>query len=177
VKDLKLARRYAKALYQAALEENEVESVVETVRDLLLPLIDDTTFRLFWFSGVVPQPRQLELVDSTFESAPGTVRHFLRLLIEKRRVSILKDVLELILVLHDEETGVIRATLVTAVELNADELKPFEELLYKQFSGTVILSHEVDPSLIGGFRLQYGDKIIDGSVERSLSEIKRKLSA
>jgi F-type H+-transporting ATPase subunit delta len=178
VKDPKLARRYAQALYSAAVQVGEEEAVMQAVRDVLVPLLDDPQFRLFWLSRRVPVPRQLELVDEAFKGTPASLRHFLMLLIEKRREGILAEIIPALAIINDETTGVVRATLTTAVELNDEEAKPFVEMLKKRLAGgTVVLTRGVDPSLIGGFRLRYGDKVIDGSIARSIDEIERLLTA
>ncbi|MFH0881685.1 MAG: ATP synthase F1 subunit delta [bacterium] len=178
MKDPKLARRYAQALYSAAVQMGEVEAVMEAVRDILVPLLDDPQFRLFWLSGFVPAPRQRELVDEAFKDVPASLRHFLKLLIEKRREGILAEVVPMLGSIHDEATDVVRATLTTALELNDEEAKPFEVMLKKRLGGgTIVLTRRVDPSLIGGFRLRYGDKVIDGSIARSIDEIERRLTA
>ncbi len=178
MKDPKLAKRYARALYSAAKEAGEVDAVMQVARETLAPLLDDPQFRLFWLSRRVPAPRRQELVDQLFKEAPASLRHFLKLLIEKKRESILREVAATLDLLHDEQTGVVRATLTTAVELSGEDVKPFEQLLKKRLGGaTVVLTREVDQSLVGGFRLRYGDKVIDGSVARSIHEIERRLSA
>lgn len=177
MKDPKLARRYAQALYSAAVQAGEADAVMQAVQEVLVPLLDDPQFRLFWFSRRVPAPRQLELVDEAFKDVPGSLRHFLMLLIDKRREGILAEVIPALNVIHDDAANVMRATLTTAVELSDAETVPFEELLAKRFGGTVVLTRKVQPSLVAGFRLRYGDKVIDGSVERSINEIERLLSA
>lgn len=176
--DLKLARRYAQAIYNAAVGAGEVDGVIEAVEGTLRPLLDDDQFKLFWYSRRVPPHRQKELVDEVFGQFPVTLRNFMKLLLDKKREDLLPDVVTTLAVIHDEASGTVRATLTTAIELSDEEAKPFEAMLAKRVgSGNVILSRKVDDELIGGFRLRYSDRIIDGSVARSLGEIKRRLTA
>jgi F-type H+-transporting ATPase subunit delta len=178
VTDPKLARRYAQALYAAARQAEEVDGVMQAVTETLTPLVKDEQFRLFWYSRRVPMQRQLELIDSLFEAFPASLRNFLKLLLEKKREGILADVIGALRGIHDEASGTVRATLTTAVKLSDEEAEPFEAMLAKRVGGgNIVLTRKVDPSLIGGFRIRYGDRIIDGSVERSLGEISRRLTA
>ncbi|HEB85220.1 MAG TPA: F0F1 ATP synthase subunit delta, partial [Bacteroidetes bacterium] len=77
----------------------------------------------------------------------------------------------------DEESGVVRAHLTTALPLEEKQAAPFIAYLKARLGGEVKLTREVDPELIAGFRLSWRDKVIDGSVARSIQEIRRRLSA
>ncbi len=178
MRDPKLGRRYAEALYGAAREQGTLEEVHQVVRELLVPLTEERTFQAFWRGYGIPLEKKLELIEELFKEAPAALRQFLRLLLEKKREDVLLDVLPAFTEIVDRESGVVRAVLKTAIELEEAELTPFKELLAKRTgSSDVELRHQVDTSLIAGFRLQYGDKVIDASVARTLLELRRRLSA
>ena len=177
MRDPRLGRRYAEALYSAASDQGVAEEVVAAFEETIAPLANDPHFLAFWRGRRVPEARRYELVDELFGRLPKAVTQFLKLLLEKKREEVLFDVIPALRDLHDKQRGMVRATLTTAVELSEGELTPFRELLADRLGGEVTLFHKVDPDLIAGFRLRYGDRIIDGSVARSISEIRRRLSA
>ncbi len=174
--DPKLARRYAEGLYEAAKDAGDVDDVMEAMK-LIHEAYESPVLRQFWVGHQVPQPKKLEVVDEAFADTPELVRTFLKVLIEKKREAILEDVYPALSALYDQERGVVRATLTTAIELEEDETTPFVDYLKKELDAEIILSRKVDPSIIAGFRLRFGDRIIDASVERSISEIRRRVSA
>lgn len=177
MKDPKLGRRYAEALYSAASDQGVVDDVVLASETVLEPLVKDQTFQVFWLGRQIPLPKKLELIDEVFKEVPVLLRNFLRLLLDKKREEVLVDMLPALREIHDRERGIVRAVLTTAIEISEDDMAPFKELVTKLLGGKVELTRKVNESLIAGFTLRYGDKIIDGSVARSISEIRRRLSA
>ena len=74
--------------------------------------------------------------------------------------------------------GVADAHIETAFELSPAELGSLMETLSKKFSGLTL--HPVvvvNPDLIGGVRIRVGDKLLDGSIRASLSQMKTALTA
>ncbi len=103
---------------------------------------------------------------------------FLRLLLTKNREEVLFDALTALSDINDRERGTVRATLTTAIEMDDANLEEFKALLIKKTDGgEVILEQKIDTNIIAGFILRFGDKIIDASVARSISEIRRRMSA
>lgn len=177
MRDPRLGRRYAEALYSAASDQGVADEVVTAFEETIAPLENDPHFLAFWRGRRVPEARRYELVDELFGKLPKVVTQFFKLLLEKKREEVLFDVIPALRDLHDKQRGIVRATLTTAVALGDDELAPFKALLADRLGGDVTLTTNVDEGLIAGFRLRYGDKIIDGSVVRSITEIRRRLSA
>lgn len=177
MRDPRLGRRYAEALFGAARDAGKTDEVVSAMFDVIEPLKDDPTFLAFWRGRRVPLPRKLEIIDELFKEIEVTVRQFLKLLLEKGREEILFDVFPALRVINDREKGIVRAVLTTAVELDEAELEPFRALLAERLGGKIVLTHKVDKTLVAGFTLRFADKVIDGSVARSISEIRRRLSA
>lgn len=177
MRDPRLGRRYAEALYSAASDQGVVDDVVLASETVLEPLVEDATFQSFWKGHQMPLPKKLELIEEIFKEIPALLRNFLRLLLDKKREEVLNDMLPALREIHDRERGVVRAVLTTAIEIGEDDMAPFNELVAKLLGGKVDLTRKVNESLVAGFTLRYGDKIIDGSVARSISEIRRRLSA
>jgi F-type H+-transporting ATPase subunit delta len=177
VSDPKLGRRYAQALFNAAAGAGATSEVTVAMNDVVASLIEDKTFWVWWRSRRIPLSSKIEGLDKALKDVHIIVRQFLKLLLEKKREEILPDAVSEYRIIADREAGVIRAVLTTAVELQEDELIPFRDMLKKRAGGDAILAHQVDASLIGGFRLRYGDKVIDGSVSRALETLNRKMTA
>jgi len=177
VSDPKLGRRYAQALFNAAKEAGAASEVTSAMNETIASLLDDKTFTVWWRSRRIPLPNKVEALDRALKDVHVIVRQFLKLLLEKKREEILADAVNEYRIIADREAGVIRAVLTTSVELKDDELQPFREMLLKHAGGEAMLEHEVDAGLIGGFRLRYGDKVIDGSVSRALETLNRRMTA
>jgi F-type H+-transporting ATPase subunit delta len=68
------------------------------------------------------------------------------------------------------------ATVTTAKELTADEQQRLATALGKQYGKDVQLHVVVDPTLIGGLRVEIGDDVIDGAVSSRLDDARRRLA-
>jgi len=177
VSDPKLGRRYADALYDSAKKHGIVPDMMDAMDALNQSFRGHPEIVRFW-SGFQVKPQQKKTaIQKALKDAPSIVRNFLFLLIDKKREALLFDVFTALNARHDLELGLVRATLTTAVELKENEGAGFSTWLKQQFGGVIELSQKVDESLIAGFRLRYGNRIIDASVERAIKEIRRRVSA
>ncbi len=113
---------------------------------------------------VVPDIRPVEL-------------NLLRLLRSKSRLALGPSIASYFADLLDEERGIVRARLRTAVPLDDAQVASVRQRLTTQTGRTVELEAEVDPAIIGGAILQVGDQLIDGSTRRRLQRLRTELLA
>jgi F-type H+-transporting ATPase subunit delta len=71
----------------------------------------------------------------------------------------------------------VRATVTTAIELEAHDRERVARELSRRLEKEVRVSVVVDPRILGGLKLQYGDHIVDASVATRLEQLRRKLAA
>jgi len=71
----------------------------------------------------------------------------------------------------------VRATVTTAIELSAHDRQRVTEQLSTQLKKEVRLTVVVDPRVIGGLRLQYGDHVADATVAARLEQLRRRLAS
>ncbi|HEX2770518.1 MAG TPA: ATP synthase F1 subunit delta [Geobacteraceae bacterium] len=168
-----IARRYAKALVQLAIEEGGVEKIHAELTAFDALLVDN---RNLWAILVSPAYRieakremMRELIAKMELSA--TVKNFLLLVLEKNRLNYLPQIVVSYGMLADELSGVVRPTLTSAMPLDAGQVEEIKETLAKYTGKRVILKVEVDPALIGGVVTRIGDMAFDGSLKTQLTRI------
>lgn len=142
-----ISSRYAKALLKFVDETGNGEAVYSQVQDIL--------------ANPDSMPAVLE----------PELRRFTDLLVRKKRVEYVKFIFHSFIDQYNESRHIIPASLTTAVPAPSLE-KKLKELLESKFGGTVLISSEVDPSLIGGFVLTIDDKLLDASVSTQLEKIR-----
>jgi F-type H+-transporting ATPase subunit delta len=98
-----------------------------------------------------------------------------RLMIESRRVREIGAVVEEFEDLGDAAAGRTRATVTTAIELPTDERDELSRKLSARLGKQVVLRTQVDPRILGGLKLQYGDRLIDATVATRLQQLRRRL--
>jgi F-type H+-transporting ATPase subunit delta len=77
---------------------------------------------------------------------------------------------------YNKENQIIKATLTTAVPVEEKTVEELRKLLLSnEDTKGVEMQTKVDPEIVGGFVLQYGDMLLDHSVERKLQLIKKQI--
>jgi len=79
--------------------------------------------------------------------------------------------------LHREQReGIVRARVTTAVAIDDPRRADVVRRLERSSGKKVRATFAVDPSLIGGTRVQLGDRLVDTSLATQLQELKRSLA-
>ncbi|MEZ5564206.1 MAG: F0F1 ATP synthase subunit delta [Gammaproteobacteria bacterium] len=102
---------------------------------------------------------------------------FLKVLAENQRLGVLPQILVRYEALKAEAEGSVEVILTSASEVSEAQQQRIIESLNKRFGRQVRLSVQLDPTLIGGARLQIGDRVIDGSVRTGLDKLATTLRA
>ncbi len=170
------ARRYAKAVFELAEEERALDAWADRLARIKVLFADPGV------ASVVSNPTiATEQREGLVMKAPGVLdaeaTNLARLLIEAGRIADAADIEEEFERLADEAAGRVRATATTAVELSAEERERVARDLSKRLNKDVRLSVAVDPRILGGLKLQYGDRVIDASLASKLQQLRRRLAA
>jgi F-type H+-transporting ATPase subunit delta len=168
-----IARRYASALAEVAIERQE-ESLVQKEIDFWAKLIDENQLLREVFSNptiAYDQKRKVleELIQRT--AVRETTASFLRVLLHNQRLAELKYVAERFGQVLDQHNGVIAANVTTARPIPEDLKATLSQTLSSSAGRTVRLSFATDEKIIGGIITQIGSTIFDGSVEGQLERL------
>ena len=104
------------------------------------------------------------------------MRNFLCLLCDKREIYRVPDCVKAYRACYDEAHNLLRATALTAVEMTPRQRSALTAKLEAITGKTVLLTVEVQPSLLGGVTLRYGSEQLDGSIRSKLDRLRRSLS-
>jgi F-type H+-transporting ATPase subunit delta len=173
------ARVYAKALFDLALQEKALGSVsddLHAVQEAVAGL--DPELRAFFYSPRLRPADKWRILDLTFEGKVSRpVLGLLHVLVQKRREPLFDDIVKEFDHDWDDYEGRVRATVITARKLDADLAKALREVLEQRTRKTVVLKQWIDPEAIGGIRVNLGDFVLDGTIRRALSDMRRSLVA
>jgi len=171
-----IAHRYAHALFGAALGAEALDAVAADLAALTALDDADPRLRLFLESPQVLDERKRALVDHVLGGRvqPLTVR-FLRLLLDKKRITYLGAAAAAYQALLEQHRGVLHAKVTTAVPLSAAERGRLQAALEQRTGRPTVLETRVDREILGGAIAQLGDQILDDSVRTRLAEIREAL--
>jgi F-type H+-transporting ATPase subunit delta len=177
MKNLAIARRYAKALLLIGQQDGQTEryrSEILSIAELVggERRLDQAINNPLYESSA----RRRVLQSILARLAPSkAVESFLMLLFEKGRFGFLGAISDFYQKLADELKGVARATLVSASALSVEAVDRIRLALSKRTGKEIILDVKQDPSLIGGVITQIGDLVLDGSIRTQLTHMRESL--
>lgn len=173
--ETKAAIRYARALFNLAIERNELE-VVSKDMDLIDKTINDNReLGIILQSPIIKADKKEAVLKAIFvKNISATSAAFLDLIVRKRREMHVAQIARQFVILHLENNGIEEAQLTTAYKIDDAFRKQIISIVEKYSHHTVQLEEKVDPSVIGGFILRFSNKQIDTSIERDITLLKRE---
>lgn len=168
-----IARRYAKALVQLAAEENAVDKFHGELARIEALFSANAEICALLSNPAYGIEAKLDILKDLADklTLSGTLRNFLLLLQERNRMACLPAIFSYYNVLADELSGVVRPVITSALPLDDARIAEIQSALEKSTGKKVILTVEIDSSLIGGVVTKIGDKVLDGSVKTQLTRI------
>lgn len=169
---------YARALLEVAAEINSVDKIEEELRWIDSVLKKNAELFLFLKNPLINPQKKKELAERIF--APNVslkLINFLYLLIDKRRVEVLKGVFEEYQKKADEYRGVVKAKVQSAIDLSTEKVEAIKRELENKINKTIKIETEVHPKIIGGLIIYVGSSIIDRSIKGRLKVMREKLLA
>jgi F-type H+-transporting ATPase subunit delta len=172
-----VAKRYAVALFDAAVKQDVAEQVDEDMSSFVELLRSNKDLVGFLKSPEVFTEAKKQLVVDVFgERTAGLFVSFILLLIEKKRLINILDITDAYHQLFEQLQGIVEARVITAVPLDADLEERAVTRLEEATGKTIRLNKTIDPDIIGGMIVIVGDNIIDGSIRYKLEQMKKSLS-
>jgi F-type H+-transporting ATPase subunit delta len=169
------ARRYARAVFDLAQEERHVEEWRERL-SVLRDVLSDETVAAVLSNPTIPVSTRMELVSASSSALDDDSVNLAKLLIESNRVREIGAIVDEYEALADAAAGRVRATVTTAIELTEHDRDRVASELSRRLGKEVRLQVVVDPQLLGGLKLQYGDHLVDASVATRLQQLRRRLA-
>ena len=167
------AKNYGGALYELARDEGLSLQLLEQLNVLNDSFTAEPGFVKLMATPSIPKAERCQILDDSFRSKIHPyVLNFMKILTEKGYIREFASCCQVYRNRYNQDNGILPVTAVTAVPL-ADELK--ERLLHKlsQVTGKKIdLNCRVDPDTLGGVRLDFDGKQVDGTVRRRLDDIR-----
>lgn len=170
-----LTRRYARALFELARDQNRLASVEADVQ-AIVALTRDRDALNEWLLDPRAARQRVKLCDALLADKvdPLTLR-FVHFVLDKGRGSLLGEMAEDFIDICCEERGIQRVEIVSATPLSDAQINRIVQRFSARIQRTLQPSVRVDPTLIGGFRVRIRDTIYDFSLNHQLEHLHRSL--
>ncbi|MFW5974693.1 MAG: ATP synthase F1 subunit delta [Bacteroidota bacterium] len=177
MKIIKVAHRYAKALYDFAVENNAQNKVLDDVL-LVRKTIEHKEFKNMMVSQIIPAAKKASAIEALFGNhvQPLTLA-FLKLIVMKNRAQAVPQISIEYEQIYNLKNNILATEIESVVALQKNIRKQFIEALKAQTQASKVnLTEKVNRDLIGGFVLRYQNQQYDASIRKQLSELRKTLT-
>ena len=165
-----VARPYAQAVFELARAGGDLAAWSAFLQNAAMGVMEPAVSRFLSSPGA-----DVMTVAKTIAEASGSGNaqglNLLKVLAENRRLGALPDIAAAFEALKSVHENTLDVTLTSALAVSEGEQATLIESLKKRLGRQVRLTVHNDPALIGGARLQVGDRVIDGSVRTGLDKL------
>ena len=169
---------YAQALYSLADEENMTGEILRQLEVLDTSFAQTPDYLRLLATPNLSKAERCKLLDDSFRDKVHLyVLNFMKLLAEKGYARKFGDCAQQYRSIYNEKHGIICVTVTSAVNLTEEQKKRLQAKLEAATGKTVQLRCRLEPDCVGGVRLDYDGKRIDGTVKNSLDAMKQLLES
>ena len=168
---------YSKALYELSVEFNVADEIEHQSKSILKSLETIKEFNAFIKNPLFKQADQTEMLNTFIKEFNLNVilGKFLKFLVSKRRLFYLDKILKDFILYCSFKRGEIEAKLISAKELQDDEVEKIKKELFTKFGSKINLNYKIDKDLISGLIIKVGSIMIDNSMKNKLKQIKSQM--
>lgn len=166
-----IAHQYALAVFSLAEEANRSEEFIGVLSNFAKSL-DENAYKFFAHPGI-ERDQKMKVVEETAQDS--LLIHFLKVLIENDRIPLIDAITMAYKDILDDIHKVMQVKVLSKTPLKKDNINKIKERLSKTYGRTVELETVIDPSIIGGFRLEFEGNIIDETINKQLDYMKSSL--
>lgn len=174
----RVAGRYAKSLIDLAGEKGKLASVIGDI-EALNAAVKNRDLYLMLKSPIISGDKKESVMKALFaERFQDVTMAFINICIAKGREGLLPDIATEVLAEYKKMQGITSVKVTTATPLSAEGLEALRSKLVASSTTaqSVEIETAIDPTLIGGFVIEFGDKLYDASVAAKLATLKKEFS-
>jgi F-type H+-transporting ATPase subunit delta len=175
-----LAARYARALFDVARKESDIQQAGRDLAGFARFVAGHEMLSRTFANPAIPAQRKRAVVEQLIARAGAqtpVVSKLLLMLAERDRLGLLPEIASAYEARLMDHAQVVRAKLTTAIELPSERIGALQQGLARATGRQVQLETRVDPSIIGGAVARIGSTVYDGSVTTQLQKVKERLTA
>jgi len=171
-----IARVYAEALFEVAVEQGKLDVIREQLGEFADAVAENRDLQVFLFSPYFSSAEKRDGIGRALSGAEPEFVNFLELVAEKHRMPAVFRIRRRFDELWARENRQLEVRLTSAVALEPEIVKRLGAEIERQTDRNIELSSEVDESIIGGLVLQVGNMVLDASVRNKLERLRKEVA-
>lgn len=176
MQDARIGRRYAQALYNAAKNHKMVAAVEDDMAGIANLVREDAKFKRFLIAPFNNAEEKKQVLQNVLgDRVTALTMQVLRVMLDKGREGEFESVAREFSTLRRTAADIEFATITSAYTLDPAQKDAIVAGLEKRLAKTVEAKFVVDPRVIGGVRVSYGNYVLDGSARGHLNRLRERL--
>lgn len=172
------SREYAEALYALSEEEGRTEEYLSAISLAEETLAENPGFLMLLASPAISREERMNALEAALrDRIPLSMLTLMKLMVFRGHARELPRMMAAFRDQVREHRGESNAKVWSAVPLTDKEQQALRDKLEKRFGKKMILKCQVDPSLLGGIRVETEGRVLDGTLRTRLQEIKEVMDA
>ncbi len=168
---------YGKALFLLSEELSDTEEVLADIRTAEEAFKASPEYVKLLDTPAVAKAEKLALIDEAFSTLNENLVNLIKILCEKHSVREFSDIARTYSALYDESRGILHVEAVTATPMTSAQTEKMAKKLHDMTNKTVIIKNTVSPDIIGGVKVRYEGKQLDGSIKTRLENFEKNLKS
>lgn len=169
---------YGSSLFEVALSENKLDIVYNEICELSSIFNQNNEFCKLLSSPVIDNKTKDNVIVETFKNKVDIlVFNFLRVIAKNSRFNIFDKIVTEFKTLYNDYKGIVDVVTTTFSPLSDDLKQKLENKLSSSLSKQINIINNVDPSIIGGIKLQYKNSSIDATVKARIEDLRQQIRA
>ena len=171
-----IAEVYARALFEAARDDEVLDRVHDELGQFADALDDDRNLQVFLFSPYFSSEEKKDGIRRIVSDADERLLNFLELLAERHRMPALFRIRRIFDSLWADENKLLPVTVTSATELDDGLVDEIGKRIEEQTGRRVELSSKVDPDVLGGLMVRVGNMVLDATVRNRLEQLRKQVA-
>lgn len=175
---IRIASRYAKSLIDLAEERGDLDTVLEDIKSFQ-KAAENRDLYLLMKSPIINVTKKQQVFSAIFDGKFSELTlAFFKIILNKGREAYLPEIADEFIVQYKKLKHISSVKLITATALTAETVSKIKQKLVSSDATDdhVELETEVNPDLLGGFVLQFGDRLYDASVSHKLDQLRKEFA-
>lgn len=173
--NIKIAKRYAQALFENALSNKQVEEVKSALESIKQTINQNPELSSLLKNQVVDSESKAKVFLQIFKGTHTSVESLIQILCNKRREYCLEEVIGSFITLYNQYHSKIFVEVKSAMPLNEGSIAAIKNIVTEKTGAKIIeISNPIEQDLLGGMVVRFGDNLIDTSIKSKINNIKKE---
>lgn len=169
------SNEYGKALFMLTEECGTTDTAIADISAANEIFKQNPDYVKLLDTPAITKAEKLALAEEAFKALDGNLKNLIKLLCERHSVYTFGQVYDTYLELYNESRGIEIVEAVTAVSMTEEQISRMTEKLSSMTGKRIIIKNTVAPEILGGVKLRYSGKQLDGSVKTRLDKFEAGL--